>query len=121
MWSPGTADLKRCSGYIQDFFGLAAVQVPDHHRVAKPLHGFRVAHQLAQIHHVVVPACERRSDHDVPAGQGADIVSITVSKVAGFFSASQVFVGWHPVSREEVAGIGVFDQCSSAAVILVVG
>ena len=54
--APGATEFQRRPRHIQHLFRLAFVQVPDDHGIAEALHGFRVRHHLAQVHHVIVPA-----------------------------------------------------------------
>ena len=118
--APGAADLERRARHVEDLLRLARVQVPDDHGVAEALHRLRIGHQLAEVHHVVVPARERRGDEHVAARQGANVVAVAVGEVAALFRAAQRVVGRHPVRRDVLAVVRVLDHGRAPAVVLVV-
>ena len=96
------------------------MQVPHDYRITKALHRFWIAHHLAEIHHVVIPARKRRCDHHVAPRQNANVVAIAISELAIFHRATKVFISWHPVSLDVFAGICVFSHTGTSTMVLVV-
>ncbi len=79
-----------------------------------------IVKHFSEIHHVVGPAGKGRGEHGIAPGQCADIVAVSVGDLPGFCRTVQIAVGRHPVCRNVLAGITVFDQGRAAAVVLVV-
>ena len=96
------------------------MQVPDDNGVAEALHGLSIAHHLAEIHHVVVPASKRGRHQHVTSWQGARIVTITVREVARLISALQVVIGWHPYTGDEITAVGVLRHTRAATVVAII-
>ena len=119
--APSAANLQGRAGHVEHLLRLAGVQVPDDHRVAEALHGLGVAHHLAEVHHVVVPAGERGGDHEVAPGQHPDVIAVAVGKAAALDRAAQIALDGHPVGGHVVAAVGVLHHAGAAAVVAIVG
>ena len=97
------------------------MQVPNDNSVAETLHGLGIAHHLAEIHHVVVPASKRRGHQHITSWQGTRVVAVAIGKAAGLLGALQIVIGGHPNAGDEVAAVGVLRHAGAAAVVAVIG
>ena len=97
------------------------MQVPNNDRIAETLHRLAIAHHLAQVHHVVVPASERGRHQHIASWQGARVVSIAVREVSRLLGTLQVVIGGHPDAGDKIAAVGVLRHAGTAAVVAVIG
>ena len=97
------------------------MQVPNNDGIAETLHRLGIAHHLAKVHHVVVPAGEGGRHQHIASWQGASVVSIAVREVSRFLGTLQVVIRRHPDAGDEVAAVGVLRHAGTAAVVAVIG
>lgn len=58
LGTAGVANPTNTFGADASFTNPARMKVPDHDSIAKAFDGFTVCHEFAEVHHVIVPACE---------------------------------------------------------------
>ena len=119
--APGAADLQGGAGNVENLARLAGVQIPDDHGVAEALHGLLAGHHLAQVHHVVVPAGERRGDQQVAPWQHPHVIAVAVRIGAGFHRPTQICIRGQPMGGQVVAAVGELHQPGAPVAVLIVG
>ena len=97
------------------------MQIPNNDGIAETLHRLGIAHHLAKVHHVVVPAGEGGRHQHITSWQSARVVSIAVREVSRLLGTLQVVIRRHPDAGDKVAAVGVLRHAGAPAVVAVIG